>query len=32
MDQEVAENLAHNKGNQISDPLFQGFMNRIGSR
>ena len=31
MDQEVAENLAHSKGSQISDPLFQGFLNRVGS-
>lgn len=32
MDQQVAENLAHNQGSQISDPLFQGYLNRIGNR
>lgn len=31
MDQQVAENLAHSKGSQISEPLFQGFMSRAGS-
>jgi len=31
MDQEVAETLAHNKGSQIADPLFQGYLNRIGN-
>jgi peptidoglycan hydrolase FlgJ len=31
MDQQVAETLAHNQGAQISDPLFQGFLNRVGS-
>ncbi len=31
MDQQVAENLAHTKGSQIAEPLFQGFLNRIGS-
>jgi peptidoglycan hydrolase FlgJ len=31
MDQQVAENLAHTKGSQISEPLFQGYLNRVGS-
>jgi Rod binding domain-containing protein len=32
MDQQVAENMAHSKGSPISDPLFQGFLNRTGNR
>jgi Rod binding domain-containing protein len=32
MDQQVAENMARNKGSQISDPLFQGFLTRTGNR
>jgi Rod binding domain-containing protein len=31
MDQQVAENLAQSKGSQISDPLFQSFLNRTGT-
>jgi Rod binding domain-containing protein len=31
MDQEIAENLAHTHGSQIAEPLFQGFLNRVGA-
>jgi hypothetical protein len=31
MDQEVAETLAHTQGSQISEPLFQGVLNRVGA-
>jgi peptidoglycan hydrolase FlgJ len=26
MDQQIAENLAHNHGSQIADPLYKGFL------